>query len=64
MGRKATKGKRTLRTDRIFEASRLGIQAMAASYEALVPIKRKKLTNQQGSESAMDPEQAVGDQGS
>ena len=59
MGRKATKGERTLRTERTFEASRLGRQVMAASYEALIPIKRKRLTDPVRPGSAVDADQAA-----
>lgn len=58
MRRTATKGTRVLTVDRIFESSRMGKQAMATSYTAVVPIKICRLPRKEPGRT--DGEQVVG----
>ena len=43
MRRPKASAKQALKVERIFESSRMGSQAMATSYEAVIPITRKTL---------------------
>lgn len=58
MRRTATKGARALTVDRIFESSRMGKQAMATSYTAVVPIKTCRLPRKEPGRT--EGEQVVG----